>query len=81
MTAEEGKGLWVSRWLSPAPDGVIMSPAREKQRYATTNGVPNVLIDDKLATIEAWNAAGGIGVHHTPRGSTATVRQLQELGL
>ena len=81
MTAEEGKELWVSRWLKPDPDGVIMSPAREKQRYATTNGVPNVLIDDKLSTIEAWNAAGGIGVHHKPGGSDATVRVLQEMGL
>ena len=81
MTAEEGKELWVSRWLSPDPDGVIMSPAREKQRYATTNGIPNVLIDDKLSTIEAWNAAGGIGVHHKPGGSDATVRVLQEMGL
>ena len=81
MTAEEGKELWVSRWLSPNPDAVVMSPAREKQRYATTNGVPNVLIDDKLSTIEAWNTAGGIGVHHTPGGSAETVRKLQELGL
>jgi hypothetical protein len=81
MTAEEGKELWVSQWLSPSPAGVVMSPAREKQRYATTNDVPNVLIDDKLSTIEAWNAAGGIGVYHKPGGSSATVRELQELGL
>ena len=81
MTAEEGKELWVADWLSPNPAAVVMSPAREKQRYATINGVPNVLIDDKLSTVEAWNTAGGIGVHHTPGGSAATVRKLQELGL
>ena len=81
MSAEEGKELWVSKWLKPAPASVIMSPAAQKSQYASAGGVPNILIDDKASTIESWIAAGGIGILHSPGGSTATVSRLQELGL
>lgn len=81
MSAEEGKELWVSRWLSPSPSTVIMSPAAQKAQYAVSGDVPNILIDDKASTIESWNQAGGIGILHTPGGSPATVARLQELGL
>ena len=81
MSAEEGKELWVSRWLRPQPIDVIMSPAREKHIYATTNGMPNILIDDKPSTIDSWNNAGGIGILHTPGESAQTVRILGKIGL
>jgi hypothetical protein len=65
----------------PLPTEILMSPATEKARHATTGDVPNVLIDDKPSTVDAWNDAGGVGILHSPGGSAATVRQLQELGL
>ena len=82
MSAEEGKELWVSRWLDPIqpPNAVIMSPASQKVQYATTGEVPNVLIDDKASTVDAWNAAGGIGILHMPGGSARTVSTLEEVG-
>ena len=81
MSAEEGKELWVSRWLRPSPSAVIMSPAAQKVEYAIIAGVPNILIDDKLSTVEAWNAAGGIAVLHIPKQSGGTIKQLKDLGL
>ena len=81
MSAEEGKELWVSRWLKPSPSSVIMSPAAQKAQYAVNGDVPNVLIDDKASTIESWNNAGGIGILHTPGGSSASVKELEEIGL
>jgi hypothetical protein len=81
MSAAEGKELWIHRWLKPQPSQIIMSPAKQKARYATTNGIPNILIDDKLTTVDSWNAAGGIGIWHMPGGSADTVEQLKELGV
>jgi hypothetical protein len=81
MSAEEGKELWISRWLKPSPSTVIMSPAAQKSQYATSGDTPNILIDDKASTIMAWNDKGGIGILHTPGGSSATVKQLQRMGL
>jgi len=81
MSAEEGKEFWVSKWLKPSPSSVIMSPAAQKSQYATSGEVPNILIDDKASTIDSWNQAGGIGILHTPGGSSTTIAKLQELGL
>jgi len=82
MSAKEGKELWVARWLRPLPNSVIMSPAVQKANYAMRDGtVPNILIDDKAATIKSWNAAGGIGILHVPGGSAQTISILKELGV
>ena len=81
MSAEEGKELWVSRWLDPAPTDVLMSPAAQKSQHAVSGDIPNILIDDKSSTIDSWNNAGGIGVLHSPGGSSATIARLKEMGL
>ncbi len=81
MTAGEGKTLWVEKWLTPQPAEIIITPAVQKAEYATTNGVPNILIDDRKSTIDSWNAAGGIGIFHTPGGSAETINRLRELGI
>ena len=51
MTAGDGKKLWAKQWLQPQPAGVIITPAVQKPELAVTNGVPNILIDDKASTI------------------------------
>ena len=42
----------------------------DKQRFAMTNGKPNLLIDDYIKNIHEWEAQGGIGVHHTSPSNT-----------
>jgi hypothetical protein len=47
-----------------------------KQMFAGPN---RILIDDMEQTINEWNAAGGIGIHHTSADNT--ISQLKKLGL
>ena len=81
MTAGEGKTVWVEEWLTPQPADIIITPAVQKVEYAVSGEVPNILIDDRKSTVDAWNAAGGIGILHYPGGSAATVSKLRELNL
>ena len=76
-TTEEGKIAWIEKWLKPAPADIIITPAVSKVDYATSNGVPNVLIDDRASTVDAWNDAGGIAILHIPGGSSATIKKLE----
>ena len=87
MTSGEGKKIWAEQ-LDPPPSDIIVTPARQKAEYATVGGVPNILIDDRASTVDAWNdateAAGfgrGFGILHIPRNSGGTIIRLQELGL
>jgi len=50
----------------------------DKQKFAMTDGKPNVLIDDYLKNITQWEAKGGIGVYHTEVGKT--IAELKRLG-
>lgn len=78
ITAKEGKEQWArdKKYLKPKPLEVIIVPAVEKQNYAVTNGMANILIDDKPSTIEQWNTAGGVGILHYPGNSQRTIEQL-----
>jgi hypothetical protein len=90
-SAEAGKRAWLSNpsnGISPAPAKIIISPSRDKPNYAVTNDVPNILIDDKASTVDAWNnvtdAAGfgrGYGVLHIPGNSSGTIAKLRKAGL
>lgn len=70
-----GKRMWVKREVLGGAK-LILKAAKYKQEYATPN---SILIDDRLDNIERWNAAGGIGIHHTSAADTIT--QLKQLGL
>jgi len=57
------------RWLEknmfmPAVSKCIFTA--NKHKYATNiiTGEPNILIDDKLTNIDAWNKAGGIAIRY-----------------
>ena len=87
-TAGDGKKAWAKEWLNPSPLSVIISPARSKADYAVTGGIPNILIDDKVSTIDAWNAAisaagfeGTYGILHITSNSSQTVQALRALGV
>jgi hypothetical protein len=46
---------------------------RHKDKFATPN---SIIIDDTLSVIEQWNAAGGIGIHHTDPVLTMAILKL-----
>lgn len=80
--AELGKRIWAARNLQPQPHGFICTLAVRKREYAVSpDGTPNVLIDDKLRTINQWNDDGGYGILHVPGRSDMTIKNLKSLGL
>jgi len=46
---------------------------RHKEKFATPY---SIIIDDTLSVIEQWNAAGGIGIHHTDPVLTMAILKL-----
>lgn len=58
--AEDQKRRWVRRMLGEKVR-VITTQSREKHKFATPGAV---LVDDRASLREAWEAAGGIFVHH-----------------
>lgn len=79
LTADEGKKMWCDLYLSPAPESVIIADAVDKSNWALTDGVPNILVDDKKETVDAWNEMGGIGVLHLPGNSTRSIRMIKSI--
>lgn len=56
----KGKNEWLDKNLSIQPVERIFE--RDKFKYAKTNGIPNILIDDWEKNINEWENAGGIGI-------------------
>ena len=50
-----------------------------KQKYAITNGKPNVLVDDYSKYLNAWHDAGGIAVKHEDENTDRTLQQLAKI--
>ena len=72
-----GKMAWLKK--NARPNGKVHLVQRaEKQRFAMTNGKPNILIDDYIKNIKEWEAKGGIGIHHTS--PSDTISQLKRYG-
>ena len=77
-TSKNGKMKWLAKntiWKIGRINLVMRS---QKQKYATTNGKPNILIDDYIKNINEWENKGGIGVHHT--NVSKTIGELKRLG-
>lgn len=55
---------------------VNLSPSAKSKIHWYRPGTRDIIIDDRLDTIETWNAAGGIGIYHTS--ALETIRQLKE---
>ena len=85
MTSEQGKVAWAQKHgLDPIETIVVQadreaSTAQKKAAYASTNGLPNILIDDKQENINDWESAGGVGILHEPGGASGTIQQLGAL--
>ena len=72
-----GKKVWLSKNAKPRGRVHLVLRA-DKQKYATTNGKANILIDDYEKNIREWESAGGIGIHHTSPSNT--ISQLKRYG-
>ncbi|HYD99929.1 MAG TPA: hypothetical protein VEH84_11145 [Alphaproteobacteria bacterium] len=72
--APEQKRRWVARMLGEDVP-IITCMARDKHRHG---GPGCVLVDDREKTREAWEAAGGIFIHH--RGAAGSIAALKALG-
>ena len=72
-----GKKKWLSRFAKPT-GRVLLVQRADKQKYAMTDGKPNILIDDYKKNIIEWEAKGGIGIHHLS--PTQTISELKRFG-
>jgi len=75
----EGKKIWLANNLDPAPleSNIFLPLEGKKERWAVTNGKPNILIDDFEEYLKPWREAGGIAIHHTS--TKSTIKALKEL--
>jgi len=76
--SKNGKLKWLAKHTKFKKPNINLVLRSQKQKYATTNGKPNVLIDDYIKNINEWEAKGGIGVHHTS--VPKTINELKKLG-
>ena len=78
--SRKGKMNWLRKNAKLTKKSRIHLVMREdKQKYAmTTDGKPNLLIDDYIKNVNEWKAKGGIGGHHTS--PSDTIAQLKRLG-
>lgn len=58
----KGKREWLEKHITVPADNIIFE--HEKQKYATADGKPNILIDDYGVNIRKWQSAGGIAVKY-----------------
>lgn len=71
-----GKEAWVKMHLKNSYNKLYLYSRANKKLFAGEN---RILIDDMQQTIDEWNAAGGIGIHHTSAANT--IKELKKLGL
>jgi hypothetical protein len=77
-SSKSGKIRWLRKNTNFKSSKIKLVKRVQKQAYATTNGEPNILIDDYIKNINEWEAKGGVGVHHTDVGKT--INKLKSLG-
>ncbi len=75
----EGKKIWIEDNLTPTPskEDIFLPLEGKKERWAVTDGRPNVLIDDFEQYLKPWREAGGIAIHHTS--AKSTIKALEAL--
>ena len=76
--SKNGKMKWLKKNTSFKRGNVHLVLRSQKQSYATTNGNPNILIDDYIKNVKEWESKGGIGIHHTS--VSKTISELKRLG-
>ena len=78
--ATKDKTRFMKRWFGVGVDKIYPVQRKNKANFAMDgrDGRPNLLIDDHLGNIQAFQSAGGIGVRHTS--ASNTIKQLKEIG-
>jgi hypothetical protein len=76
--SRSGKYKWLGKNTKIKRSDTNLVKRADKQKFATTDGKPNILIDDYLKNIREWETKGGIGVHHT--NVSKTISELKRLG-
>ena len=76
--SKNGKLKWLSKHTKFKKPNINLVIRSQKQKYAMSDGKPNVLIDDYIKNIKEWEAKGGIGVHHIE--VSKTIGELKRLG-
>ena len=77
-SSKNGKMKWLGKNTNFKSSKIKLVKRAQKKSYATTNGEPNILIDDYIKNIQEWEAKGGIGIRHTDVGKT--INKLKSLG-
>ena len=73
------KAMWCEKNLGISRDRVYAVQRKDKKHFAkSSDGRPNVLIDDHQNNIQEFKSAGGIAVHHTS--ASDTIAQLEKIG-
>lgn len=80
--SKQAKRDWLDQY-NPGTSGSAVFTS-QKQKYAVTNGVQNVLVDDFGPYIDKWTNAGGIPVKHAeefedPNTGKHTIAQLEKI--
>ena len=77
-TCKPEKLEWIRKHLGNV-EQIYLVPRENKQKFAvTSDGTPNLLIDDYEKNIKEWVAKGGIGIRHI--NSINTISQLRKIG-
>jgi hypothetical protein len=61
------KNKWIETFNLPEWKVNVVAGRKKKAEFATTD---SILIDDTLDVVQAFRAAGGIGIHHKDIGNT-----------
>ena len=69
---------WLNRNTDFKRSNINLVLRSQKQKFATTDEKPNVLIDDYKKNIREWESQGGIGILHT--NVVKTISNLKHLG-
>ena len=73
-----GKMKWLVKNTNFKKSNINLVFRSYKQKFATTDEKPNILIDDYDKNIQEWETRGGIGILHTDVGKT--INELKRLG-
>jgi len=76
--SQVGKKKWLKKNTEFKKSRINLVKREQKQKYAITDGKPNVLIDDYIKNINEWESKGGIGIHHT--NVSKTISELKRVG-
>ncbi len=74
----DGKIAWLKKHMPELPEDSIIIVASKDQKQNYSNKF-SILVDDKAATIQQWNARGGYGILHKASQYRRTIEELEDI--